>query len=308
MPLFLRVNRAGTIIAIGPTLARMQSQQGLLHRPFFDCFLVRRPQGINSLADLRRMTGNALHLRLQHHPDQPLRASVARLEDGVLLNLSFGIAVQEAVRDFALTAADFAATDLSVELLYLIEAKSAAMAASQRLNTRLQGAKIAAEEQAFTDTLTGLKNRRAMDHVLGRLAAAGGGFSLMHLDLDYFKAVNDNLGHAAGDHVLQHVARVLLRETRKSDTIVRVGGDEFVLILVGEENRATLRGIAERLIDQLEQPIQFEGKPCQISASIGIARSRDYAEADPWQMLVDADTALYVSKRNGRAQHHFHCA
>lgn len=85
-----------------------------------------------------------------------------------IVNLSFGISVVDAVSDYSLNSADFAATDLTIEMLYLVEAKSAAMEASRKLNLRLQGAMIAAEEQAFTDTLTGLKNRRAMDHVLAR--------------------------------------------------------------------------------------------------------------------------------------------
>jgi len=76
------------------------------------------------------------------------------------------------------------------------------MEASRTLNQRLQGAKIAAEEQAFTDTLTGLKNRRALNLVLARLSEAKVPFTVMQLDLDYFKAVNDTYGHAAGDHVL----------------------------------------------------------------------------------------------------------
>lgn len=306
MPMYLQLDRGGVIRAIGPTLAKLQDRHDLLQQDFFQCFQVHRPQGLTTMEALRCHRSGKLALQLRAQPDLRLKASSAPLAGGALLNLSFGIAVQEAVRRFSLTAADFAPTDLSVEMLYLIEAKSAAMASSQRLNSRLQGAKIAAEEQAFTDTLTGLKNRRAMEHVLARLRDSDAGYSLMHLDLDYFKAVNDTLGHAAGDHVLQQVARILISETRKGDTIIRYGGDEFVLLLPGEEDRATLRNIADRLIARLEQPILFEGQTCEISASIGITRSSDYDDANPWQMLADADSALYQSKRNGRAQHQFH--
>ena len=139
-------------------------------------------------------------------------------------------------------------------MLYLVEAKSAAMDESRALNSRLQGAKIAAEEQAFTDTLTGLKNRRALDHVMARLLAMGEVFSCMHVDLDYFKSINDTLGHAAGDHVLQVVAQVLVAETRAPDTIARVGGDEFVILVHDMDDaragshRATDHRKAEELI------------------------------------------------------------
>lgn len=129
----------------------------------------------------------------------------------------------EGVQDYGLSSADFAATDLVIEMLFLVEAKSAAMDASRNLNNRLQGAKLAAEEQAATDTLTGLKSRRAADHILAAALAEDSEFSLMHLDLEFFKSVNDTQGDAAGDYVLQEVAKVMRAETRKVDMIARVG-------------------------------------------------------------------------------------
>jgi GGDEF domain-containing protein len=132
--------------------------------------------------------------------------------------------VNEAVRRYGLTVADFAATDLTIEMLYLVEAKSAVMEELRHLNLRLHGAKAAAEEQALSDTLTGLCNRRALDLGLGALVQQGQTFGLMHLDLDYFKQVNDTHGHAAGDAVLRQVALVLREETRASDLVARVGG------------------------------------------------------------------------------------
>ena len=226
--------------------------------------------------------------------------------EGAFINLSFGISVLEAVRDYDLTSADFSPTDLTIEMLYLVEAKSAAMEASRQLNTRLQGAKIAAEEQAFTDTLTGLKNRRAMDHVLGRLISSGREFALMHLDLDFFKQVNDTLGHAAGDAVLQQAARIMVECTRQSDTVVRVGGDEFVMILEGALDTERLAAIAKRLISKLEEPIPFGAEICRISASAGTTLSTWQTEPDAQQLLNQADLALYAAKRAGRAQHFFY--
>ncbi len=91
----------------------------------------------------------------------------------------------------------------------------------------------------------------------------------MHLDLDFFKSVNDRLGHAAGDYVLQQAARIMLEETRSEDSVARIGGDEFVLIFKGLSNRNVLGTIAARLIARLREPMAFEGETCEVSASIG---------------------------------------
>jgi diguanylate cyclase (GGDEF)-like protein len=219
-----------------------------------------------------------------------------------IVNLSFGISILDGVRDYALTNADFAATDLAIEMLYLVEAKSAAMEASRKLNLRLQGAKIAAEEQAFTDTLTGLKNRRALDEVLERLLAAKAAFAVMHIDLDYFKAVNDTLGHAAGDHVLQIVAKVMLEETRASDMVARVGGDEFTVILSDVSDIDVLERVGRRIIERIEMPIPFNRTNCEISASIGTVWIQNSKSVTRERVMEDADIALYVSKNEGRAR------
>jgi diguanylate cyclase (GGDEF)-like protein len=221
------------------------------------------------------------------------------------VNLSFGISIVDAVREYKLTAADFAATDLTVEMLYLVEAKSAAMDASKQLNQRLQLARDAAEQQALTDTLTGLKNRRAMDQELADVISQRTPFAMMHADLDYFKAVNDTLGHAAGDFVLQQVAEIMKNETRDADIVARVGGDEFVLLVKGTEDRFLLERIAQRIIKQLQVPMDFEGDSCRISGSIGIVVASDYIAPTADQMLVDADAALYAAKNAGRGQHLF---
>ena len=170
------------------------------------------------------------------------------------------------------------------------------------MNTRLQGARVAAEEQAFTDTLTGLKNRRALDHVLGRYVRRGDAFGLMHIDLDYFKQVNDTLGHAAGDTVLQRVAEVLIAETRVDDTVARFGGDEFVILFPRLTDHDALSGIAERIIEQFEIPISFGAQTCRISGSVGITTTELYSKPDADEILHHADLALYASKKQGRAQ------
>ncbi|MCM2560760.1 GGDEF domain-containing protein [Lutimaribacter sp. EGI FJ00015] len=302
-PMHMVLSGTGHVTHAGATLCKLRPMQDLQNARFLELFEVQRPRGLTTMEDLRRVAGTRMHLQFRDTPKTGFKGILVPWQDGAVVNLSFGISILDAVRDYALTNADFAATDMTVEMLYLVEAKSAAMEASRKLNQRLQAARVAAEEQAYTDTLTGLKNRRALDHVLNRLGESGAPFALMHLDLDFFKSVNDTLGHAAGDRVLQKVARYLVDETREQDTVARVGGDEFVIVLPGLTDPARIESIARRIIDRLEKPIPFQGKMCRISCSIGTTRSDLYRRPDMARMMGDADVALYVSKRQGRARH-----
>ncbi len=305
MPMHLCLSADGQVTGFGPTLAKLMDGRLVPGARFFDLFDIRRPDGVNDPADLAARAGQRLHLAQRARGGAGFRGLAMPLDGGagLLLNLSFGIEVVEAVRDHKLTDADFAPTDLAMELLYLVEAKSAVMEELRDLNRRLEGAKTAAEEQALTDTLTGLRNRRAMDMALTQLVLRGAPFGLMHMDLDFFKEVNDTLGHAAGDHVLREVARVLRAQMRGSDTVARVGGDEFVILLPGLVEPETLTGIAGRVIAQLCQPITFEGRTCSVSASIGMAVSTSYdPPLRPDRLMADADEALYEAKRTGRGR------
>lgn len=304
MPMHLCLSPDGAIISAGSTLAKLFPDLSPMGQGVFDVFEIRRPGGILTMADLLGHAGKRLYLGLRGSSLPVMRGlALPRTRgEGLLLNLSFGIGVIDAVRHHGLTDADFAPTDLTVELMYLVEAKSAVMDELRDLNLRLQSAKLAAEEQALTDTLTGLRNRRALDQDLAYLSRQGMPFSLMHIDLDYFKAVNDSLGHAAGDHVLREVAKVLAAETRRGDTVARVGGDEFVVVMPKLNDSAIMHSIAQRIIASLSLPIEFEGQTCRIAGSIGMTCSTHYSGPDPEQMLIDADQALYVSKRAGRAQ------
>ena len=131
--------------------------------PFLQVFDIKRPRDVQAVTDLALAGGTKLHLTLRKPPHTALKGVVVPMDGAggnLVVNLSFGISIMDGVRDYALTNADFAATDLAIEMLYLIEAKTAAMEASRKLNLRLQGAKNVAEEAALTDTLTGLSNRR----------------------------------------------------------------------------------------------------------------------------------------------------
>ncbi|KAA2316317.1 diguanylate cyclase [Pseudooceanicola sediminis] len=310
-PLHVVLDPTGHIRHAGPTMQKLRPDTPLAGARFLELFEMSRPRAVDNMASLLRAAGTKLHLRLRDHPRTALKAVLIPLgadtagRRGAIVNFSFGISIVDALQTYSLHSGDFAPTDLTIEMLYLIEAKTAAMEASRKLNMRLQGAKIAAEEQAYTDTLTGLKNRRAMDHVLARLLRTRTQFSLMHLDLDYFKQVNDTHGHRAGDYVLQHVARVLVEETREEDTVARVGGDEFVLLFPRLVKPARIEEIAASLIKRLEEPVFFEGAECRVSCSMGTALSHHYPQPRAEQMIADADVALYASKKAGRARHSF---
>jgi len=308
MPMYLWVTPTGLIRAAGPTLAKLCGGQALIGQRFLDRFQVDRPRMLNSMADVQALEGQRITLSLRNGTGTGLRGQTQPLGGGQgwLMNLSFGISVADAVREHRLTNADFAPTDLTVELLYLTEVKAAVMAELAALNARLQQAHSLAETRALTDALTGLANRRALDADLARecqlFARGGPGFALLHLDLDFFKAVNDTLGHAAGDFVLAEAAHILREETRKSDTVARVGGDEFVVILRGETDPDHTARVAARIISELERPIIFEGQPCRISGSIGVTLSTSYHPPEPERMHAHADEALYASKRGGRGR------
>lgn len=308
MPMHLCLAPDGRVLSIGPTLAKI-APAPLHGRSFLDSFDLQRPAGICSMADLALRCGQRLHLVLRSAPDTGLRGVALPLEGGgLLLNLSLGIDLPAAVSQHGLSDGDFAPTDLAIELLCLIEIMQLVMGELRDLNRRLQGAKSLAEEEAQTDTLTGLRNRRAMDARLRGLLDSGEPFALMHIDLDYFKQVNDTLGHAAGDHVLQEVARIMVATTRKRDTIARIGGDEFVLLMPGMVDPARLHRVALRIIGQLSQPIRFDPHLCRISASIGTTISTFYQDPQAEQMLADADQALYASKHAGRGRATVHGA
>jgi diguanylate cyclase (GGDEF)-like protein len=308
-PMHLIIAASGGIVHAGPTAIKLLPKEALNEKHFLDVFQVKRPRAVVQIADIASATGIKLHLELIDPPFTSLKGIVVALpgachgaEGSVIVNLSFGISIIDGVRDFALTNSDFAATDLAIEMLYLVEAKTAAMDASRRLNITLQGAKITAEEQAFTDTLTGLKNRRALDTTLKRVLSTSNSFAVMQIDLDFFKTVNDTQGHAAGDFVLQRVARIMVEETRDNDTVARVGGDEFTVVLPDVTDEEILRRIGRRIIDRLEQPIVFQGLESRVSASIGTVWVQPGATPTVEQLLSNADIALYASKHAGRAQ------
>jgi len=316
-PMHVVIGPSGHVTGGGPTLARILAPGPMIGARFLDLFELTRPRAVQEVAALRALDGARLRLRLRACPRYALKGQLCVLppDDGtgnvagvMVLNLAFGISVADAVHDFGLSGGDFAVTDLATEMLYLLEAKAMAMEESRRLNHRLEEARHAAQEEAFTDMLTGLRNRRAFDALLARAVQEDDAFALLHLDLDFFKQVNDTHGHAAGDVVLKVAARRMLSAMRDEDAIARVGGDEFVFLLPGVDAADVVGTIARRLIASLEEPVSDGAQTYRISASIGATLSRDHPAGKPGEIMGAADDALYAAKAAGRGCHRLHTA
>ena len=297
MPLACVIAPTGHVRHVAPTLARVLGLQPHGRR-FLELFELRRPRGIDTTTDLAAAAPCPVRVRLRQS-DVAMRGQAVNIGGGaILINLAFGVAGLAALDRFGLDAHDFPPTDTTSDLLYLTEAKTAAMAEAERLTAQLLRENAAALKQAVTDPLTGLLNRRGLDQALRRIQLDGAPFVLMHLDLDHFKEVNDTLGHAEGDRVLMLVAEALRLELRGSDVIGRVGGDEFIVALRGQVAREVISRIAARIIRRIEAT---GGK---VSASIGIALATA-ADIRIEDLHAAADRALYVAKGGGRRTHAF---
>jgi diguanylate cyclase (GGDEF)-like protein/PAS domain S-box-containing protein len=162
----------------------------------------------------------------------------------------------------------------------------------------------ALEHQALHDALTGLPNRLLLDDRLDQSIRGaereGGSFAVLLIDLDRFKDVNDTYGHAAGDALLAQVGPRLRGVLRSVDTIARVGGDEFVVLLPAAGGAENVGRTAEKILESLEAPFAVEGHSTEVSASIGIALYPDHG-ADGLHLLRAADAAMYMAKRSSSA-------
>jgi diguanylate cyclase (GGDEF)-like protein len=160
---------------------------------------------------------------------------------------------------------------------------------------------------AMHDGLTGLANRTVF---MDRLTLAlkqyerypDQAFGILYLDLNGFKPVNDQFGHAAGDQVLIETAHRLLGCIRPSDTVARLGGDEFALLLGHIKASGESTVVADRVQKAIRRPYYFDGHEMRISTSIGIALS-SAGYADPVDMVRDADHAMYLAKRKSKEEH-----
>jgi diguanylate cyclase (GGDEF)-like protein len=197
---------------------------------------------------------------------------------------------------------------LSGTMRELVQSELAHRQALLAMNERLElaVAERTAELQALLlrDALTGLPNRRALlealPEAMSRARRVGRPCALLFLDMDGFKAVNDNHGHEEGDELLRQFGARLAQGVRKTDMVARLAGDEFVVVLEMLTDAAHAEGTARKLLDRLKEAYLLRGATVTVGASIGIAlhRPEDPADADAW--LARADHAMYAVKRTGK--------
>lgn len=165
-------------------------------------------------------------------------------------------------------------------------------------NDALEAARASIEHNALHDHLTGLPNRRYLDCVLDGIDDERP-LSILHIDLDRFKQINDTQGHSVGDAMLKHAAAILADCAEQGDFIARIGGDEFVVVARSQGPHDHLVSLADRIINELRKPVSIDGNQCRIGASIGIA-NRISGAPNARQLLQNADIALYRAKNLGR--------
>jgi diguanylate cyclase (GGDEF)-like protein len=193
---------------------------------------------------------------------------------------------------------------LGLLMLVLFTTRARALALVREKTGELSQKNRELSHQALHDTLTGLPNRALVldrtDQLIKRAARVPGTIvGALFIDVDGFKHVNDNLGHAAGDRLLATVGQRLQAAVREQDTVGRLGGDEFVVLGEFSDGEVTVDRLADRLTDVLREPIELgeEGRTISITASVGVAVGR-YATPDA--LLRDADLALYAAKAAGK--------
>jgi diguanylate cyclase (GGDEF)-like protein/PAS domain S-box-containing protein len=162
--------------------------------------------------------------------------------------------------------------------------------------------------QAFHDPVTSLANRALfadrVQHSIKRSSRGGPAIGVMFIDLDDFKTVNDSLGHAAGDTVLQEVGRRLQGVVRPGDTVARFGGDEFAILLDGITDSAEAADVAGRILGVLELQYDIEGKQVYPRASVGICLAgEEFDSSDAEELLRNADVAMYMAKRDSKGSY-----
>lgn len=195
---------------------------------------------------------------------------------------------------------------IAIDVNDLVDANQRLSDANERANASLQeleAARETIEKLAYYDELTGLANRhllrKTFDELRQSTTSVGMRCLVLHIDLDKFKKVNDNLGHAAGDYVLKRVADILLDACGADDLAVRLGGDEFLVLMLDDGVGIDAKAVAEGIVEHISQPMQFNGTPCRVGASIGVTEFQ-VEELELDDVLDQSDLATYSAKEQGR--------
>ncbi|MGE7368084.1 putative bifunctional diguanylate cyclase/phosphodiesterase [Neorhizobium sp. NPDC001467] len=169
--------------------------------------------------------------------------------------------------------------------------------------TELKQSELRNHQQAISDYLTGLLNRHgfetALDTCIAQADISGGEVACLFIDLDRFKAINDNLGHAAGDTVLRQFTQRLLPLLREHDAVSRLGGDEFAILVTGDAVQERALALCDEVVDLFDLPFPVEGQHVRLSASMGLAFYPLHADSAA-ELLQKSDMAMYERKRDGK--------
>ena len=302
MPMYILFDNDWRVRRFGSTMGKLGMCENSIGCYFLDIFDVLRPRRFIQDTKILTEHDGKITARMKASSVGKLKgfARVLPGNQGILVNFSLGAGMVNAVDNEGLIARDFAPTDASIDLLYLIEVQQALLGEARKSTIQMHTDRSSAMAKADTDVLTGLSNRRGMEAFVGRIMGRKTfvPFAFIMIDLDFFKAVNDTFGHAAGDAVLAEVAKRLTQLTRRGDLVARTGGDEFNLILPNFTDSDAALELSKRIIRDLSKDILFESAVCTIGASIGttvVLHKTDFVDLS--EMV---DKGLYESKQKGR--------
>jgi diguanylate cyclase (GGDEF)-like protein/PAS domain S-box-containing protein len=253
--------------------------------------LLARGRSFSTETQIRRKDGTTFWCKVVGRaidPERPREGSIWIYDD---------VSAEHAARD----ALERAVAERTAEL----------KAANERLEAEIAERKLAeqrAQHLADHDALTGLPNRRLLEDRLTQALALSTRnrqqTAVVFVDLDRFKSINDSLGHSVGDALLKEIAQRLVRQLRVGDTICRIGGDEFVVVLPELKRSGDVANVAQKMIEQLSLPVQVEGRELTITPSLGISVFPvDGRDAET--LIRNADAAMYHAKEMGRANYQF---
>ena len=250
------------------------------------------PQDPPLYAMLATQPASALERRLL--PRFTLNVEDVSTSQPVRLTVTRQLRLSDIRSEPLLLAIGLAAATLAVLVLYLRRHRAAVVRERERLER--------ATHSALHDPLTGLPNRRLFYDRVGQASAhwrrTGEGFALFFVDLDRFKAVNDSYGHDVGDMVLSAVAARMRASVRETDTIARIAGDEFVVLLPGMTEHAAAEPVAAKLLAAVAQPVELrDGLVLQLTASLGVSVCPEHG-SEPEELVRHADAAMYEDKRS----------
>ncbi|WP_338848474.1 EAL domain-containing protein [Massilia sp. W12] len=288
--------------AAGDVVLRLNTRAEIIHisRRGAEILLFdnqRSPHDKNEvqLAARQSLHGKAFS-QLLHEEEQDVfqAALVAAIGQGRSDRVDVRISTPEQYLWLELQLAVYLNRESTLEILAVGRDISAQKATEERLR-----------HMATHDALTGLPNRLLLSDrlrmTIARAKRSNQGFAVAMLDLDGFKKVNDVLGHPVGDDLLRVATMRLAKALRDSDTLARVGGDEFVALLPGATSEAEIKIISGRLIAAVQSPFEVDGHTIYIGASVGVALYPEHGD-DEVKLLAHADSALYRAKETGKAR------